>query len=285
MLRTSAGIRTSAVLLCVAGLATATAVHAGPLPRIPSGGWEPNWTLGGNPVRLIEVPAAAPVGIGACPGVRPGAIVNSDVGQCTFNFLFEDDDGFEYIGTAGHCILGTSPPPDSRERTWGPGDGPVARNAAGARIGEFAYAILQDPKDFALIALDDGVATTPQMCHFGGPTGVNEDTPPPLVNPVVLHYNGNGLVLGSALPARSCLAFGMPDRNHVFCDGLATPGDSGSGVISADGLAVGVLVTLGVHLSDGLHLGTIGITRLAPQVERAEEVLGIDLTLQTADLL
>jgi SAM-dependent MidA family methyltransferase len=42
----------------------------------------------------------------------------------------------------------------------------------GNRIGEFAYAILQDPKDFALIRLDPGVAANPQMCHFGGPTGV-----------------------------------------------------------------------------------------------------------------
>ena len=39
--------------------------------------WQPNWTLGGVPTRLIAVPAAAPVGITACPGVRPGAIVQS----------------------------------------------------------------------------------------------------------------------------------------------------------------------------------------------------------------
>jgi hypothetical protein len=280
MLRTSAAIRTSALLLCVAGLATATAVHAGPLPRIPSGEWKPNWTLGGNPVRLIEVPAAAPFGIGACTGVRPGAIVISDIGQCTFNFLFAGSDGRSYIGTAGHCILNAV-----GEMTWAPDTGPVATDADGDPIGEFAYAILRDPKDFALIRLDPGVKANAQMCHFGGPTGVNTNTPPPLVNPVVLHYNGNGLVFGSALPARSCLAFGMPDPNHVFCNGLVTPGDSGSGVISADGRAVGVLVTLSVHFSNGVHLGTVGITRLAPQVAGAEGELEIVLVLQTADLL
>src|SRR6267378_7737373 len=50
------------------------------------------WTLGGVPCcTLIAVPAAAPpVGTGACPGVRPGAIVLTDVGQCTLNFLFQD---------------------------------------------------------------------------------------------------------------------------------------------------------------------------------------------------
>src|SRR5258708_22150159 len=34
-----------------------------------------NWTLGGVPCALIPVPAAAPLGTGTCPGVRPGAIV------------------------------------------------------------------------------------------------------------------------------------------------------------------------------------------------------------------
>ena len=62
-------------------------------------------------------------------------------------------------------------------RPWAAGSGPVARDGNGNRIGEFAYAILQEPKDFALIRLDSGVAASPQMCHFGGPTGTNSDTP------------------------------------------------------------------------------------------------------------
>src|SRR6266566_5910847 len=60
-----------------------------------------NWTLGGVPCTLIPVPAAAPLGTGTCPGVRPGAIVLTDVGQCTLNFLFLGSDGASYIGTAG----------------------------------------------------------------------------------------------------------------------------------------------------------------------------------------
>lgn len=35
----------------------------------------------------------------------------------------------------------------------------------------------------------------------------------------------------------------------------------------------------------GLDAGTMGVTRLAPQEARAEQVLGIGLTLQTAPLL
>jgi hypothetical protein len=251
------------------------------------GGWRPNWTLGGVPTRLIEVPAAAPFGITACPGVRPGAIVESDTGQCTFNFLFAGGDGRTYIGTAGHCILGESPVGgDVGEEVWAPGDGPEARDGTGARIGEFAYAILQDPKDFALIRLDAGVAASAQMCHFGGPTGVNSDL---ASGPVVIHHHGNGVGVGTVLPARTGVALGMPDPDHVFAQHVAVPGDSGSGVISDDGRAVGVLVTVGVHTGSigtgGVDAGIVGITRLAPQVGRAAQVLGTSVTLVTAATL
>ena len=241
------------------------------------------------PCTLIPVPAAAPLGTGTCPGVRPGAIVLTDVGQCTLNFLFQGSDGSRYIGTAGHCILGTSPfGGDVGEMAWAPGTGPVARDSEGNPIGEFAYAILQDPKDFSLIRLDPLVEASAAMCHFGGPTAVNDDRPG-LFEPVVLNWFGNGVGVGLVLPARSAVAMGMPSPDHVFADGAAAPGDSGSGVISSDGRAVGVLVTVGVHTasigSDGLDAGLIGMTRLTPQVERAQQVLGVDLALQTAPTL
>jgi hypothetical protein len=266
----------------------AAPAHAGPLGLGGEGsGSEADWTLDGKPCKLIPVPTAAPVGTGACPGVRPGAIVQSDAGQCTFNFRFNGSDGERYIGTAGHCILGDSPVGgDVGEESWAPGQGPVARDSEGNRIGEFAYAILEDPKDFALIRLDDGVEASSQMCHFGGPNGTNAEQPS---SPVVLNHFGNGLGVGSVLPARSALALGMPDPDHVFAQGVAVPGDSGSGVISDDGRAVGMLVTVGVHSSSigagGVDAGVVGITRVAPQEARAEQVLGTTLNIQTAPLL
>lgn len=124
------------------------------------------------------------------------------------------------------------------------------------------------------------------MCHFGGPTGVNADMPSGVV---VMHHYGNGVAIGSVLPARTALAVGMPDPDHVFAEGLALPGDSGSGIITADGRAVGVIVTVGVHTgaigTGGVDADVIGITRLAPQAERAADVLDIGLTLQTAPVL
>ena len=280
------GARGSLVgVVLAAALGAAAPADAGLLGRLA--GWTPNWTLDGVPTRLIEVPLAAPVGTGPCPGVRPGAIVNSDTGQCSFNFVFTGSDGETYVGTAGHCILGESPVGgDVGEESWAPGTGPEARDAGDVRIGEFAYAILQDPKDFALIRLDPGVVADPQMCHFGGPTGVNDDL---TADPVVLHHHGNGVAIGSVLPARTGLALGMPDPDHVFATALALPGDSGSGIISDDGRAVGVVVTVGVHTGSvgtgGVDAGVAGITRLTPQVERAGDVLGIGLALVTAPTL
>jgi hypothetical protein len=261
-----------------------------------------SFNLGGAKCSLIAVPAARgtggvplttaaaaasggtkPVGVGTCPGVRPGAEVQTEVGLCTLNFLFEAPDHERFIGTAGHCILGSGPVADNAgEKTWPKGAGPQAKDSTGHRIGEFAYAILQEPKDFSLIRLDPGVEASPEMCDFGGPTGINDDISG---DPKVLEYWGNGVGIGSTVPARSAVAAGFPNADHVYAAGLALPGDSGSAVISDDGRAVGVLVTTGIHGfgvdQNGVDFGTMGITRLAPQMAQASKVLGTSLSLVT----
>ncbi|MGH9022051.1 MAG: hypothetical protein ACRDV9_02975, partial [Acidimicrobiia bacterium] len=98
------------------------------------------------------------------------------------------------------------------------------------------------------------------------------------------------------------VALGTPDPDHIHAAGLALPGDSGSGVMTADGLAIGVLVTTGLPGfgfrpgpyniptprdlpsadEQGVDVGTMGITRLGPQVARASELLGVPLELVTA---
>lgn len=233
-----------------------------------------------------KIPTASPVGLlESCPGVRPGAIVQTDTADgCTFNFVFTDG-VHHYIGTAGHCVFpgpsvaagGAAPP---LEQTWVAGTGPVARNAEGNRIGEFAYGLKQAPFDFALIRMDRGVPFSPQMCHFGGPTGINDDL---VGGPVPLHYYGNGIAIGTLAPARTAVAPNLRDPDVVSAVGVAVFGDSGAGVTSSDGRAVGVLV--GSEFLPAQRV--ISIPRIAPQIARAEQGLGLtsgSLRLVTAPL-
>jgi len=272
----------------LAGAALALGLLAG-----GAGARSAGFTLGGEPCEPIPTArGASPVGGGPCEGVRPGALVesrtatNDESSFCTLNFLFRGSDGRRYIGTAGHCVLGESSfDSGGGNKRWRRG-GPRARDAEGDRIGRYTYAAFQDPRDFALIRLRRGVEASPSMCHFGGPTGINADRPTRLVE---LNYYGNGLVAGEATPARTLYAFGMPDPDHVYANGPAGPGDSGAPVISADGRAVGVLVSVGLHMgtigSEGADAGAVGITRLPPQLQRASEALGIRLRLRTAPLM
>jgi len=127
------------------------------------------------------------------------------------------------------------------------------------------------------------------MCHFGAPRGVYTTN---TATAVVLHYYGNGEGIDTVAPARSAVALGTPNPDHVYAAGLALPGDSGAGVMTADGLAIGVLVTSGYPIpapnelpqanEKGVDVGTMGITRLGPQLARAAEKLGVSLKLVTA---
>ncbi len=236
------------------------------------------WNVFGRPCSLIAVPTASPLAAGTCPGVRPGAVLRmAGGGQCTFNFMFRGSDGDTYMGTAGHCALGVE---GSAETSWDEGEGPPVLDGQGNLIGEFAYAVVDDPRDFALIRLADGVTASPEMCHFGGPTGV-DTTRSGLLGPTLLQHYGQGSVVGQVVPGRTLLALSTADPDFLAAAGVALPGDSGSGVTTTDGRAVGVVVTTGIHLGV-LDTGTVGITRLAPQVARAEQVTGVDYTLQTA---
>ena len=242
-----------------------------------------SWALGGQACRLLSTasPMASPMalaGTDGCADVRPGAPVLTPVGQCTLNFLWRGSDGRDYIGTAGHCVLeGTS----QTQAVYPPGEGPQARDATGHPIGEFAYAALDAISDFALIRLDPGVVASPEICRFGGPTGLDVG-PIPGLTP--LHHVGRGSLTGTLVPARTQLAVEGRDARVLTSLGVASPGDSGSPVVGLDGRAVGVVVATGPTLPlapTGLLVFSV---RIAPEMGRASAALALAFDLLTAPL-
>ena len=231
---------------------------------------------------------------------------------CTANFVFTDAEGNRYIGTAGHCA-----PVERGVHTWAVGEGPVATHGLRIKeavpIGRFVFAgstlvtsAIPAPAvgftpewDLALIRLDPGIAVSPQMAHFGGPTALNADLSP---EPALLYHYGWGVhgvngepevedccAIEQPAHGRSALATSMGDPLLVHVIDVAGGGDSGSPVISADGRAVGIVSSMnyadhGASL-DGIETGNGIYVRLGPQVAFAETTLGTRLTLVTAPLL
>jgi hypothetical protein len=213
-----------------------------------------------------------PVGVGACPGVRPGAALRTDIASCTFNYVVTgaptQGPTRTFIGTAAHCVMA-----EPGDRRWGPGAGPVARDGAGNEIGRVVYAHLSDSGDYALIEPHAGVAVDPRMCHFSGPTGI---APPSNESNGLVQHSGQGLGFGSVVPGRSHLARRLDDPREVRFDGPASFGDSGAPV-GRNGAAVGVLVSIAANPS-----GAVRAWRLGPQLARAGQLLGLRMALVTA---
>lgn len=227
-------------------------------------------------VILVAVPAGAqsvPVGTSPCPGVRPGAHISTGKTGGTLNFVFRGSDGHRYIGTAGHLFA------DEQTLTWRK-DGPSVAIDDGTVIGKAAFAWNYGDRsaDFALIRLARGVEVEASMCHWGGPTGINDDLSD---DPTLLRLYGNGVGIGEAFPARTMVAPVTDDEDLVTAVGVAIFGDSGSPVISEDGRAMGVQFATGFYQQGP---GTVGVYRLGPQVAEAERALGISIRLVKAPL-
>ena len=165
--------------------------------------------------------------------IRPGARgIFNDSYRCTLNFIYTDNQGALYIGTAGHCA---------------PNYNPRKISAAGvADIGEVAFTTGNGGvgNDFALIRIDPAYVRfiNPTLCHWGGPTNL-VDQGELLGNAPVLHY-GWGFVYGNTpvtRPREGVLASPTYGPNAFTFVGLVAPGDSGSGVETAFGGAIGVV--------------------------------------------
>ncbi len=270
--------------------------------------------------KYSDVRPGTVIGVGLPP--ERGTVKRDDAASCTANFAFKDAQRHNYLGTAGHCYMGRGP----FNRTWryrgappaklcreGRDDptklfvcreaGPPVYDVAGREIGRMLYALWDIrsfdnatfQRDFGIIRLHDNVVVNPQMAHFGGPKGLNEDI---TSTPTVLHHYGWGAVgfwyrpLCPSAPCfiqnhgvhgRTGIAPHLKDPGMFTFEGFISGGDSGSPVISSDGRALGFITALLVQAVGGdPNEGIVFANRLRPRLEEAEDALGIDLELQTA---
>jgi hypothetical protein len=180
---------------------------------------------------------------------------------CTMNFIFTNGTS-KFIGTAGHCVQGgrtvvmqvatrVSPVEEGTLLVTLAAIGQVAKSW-NAGIG----------KDFALVKIDSGWPVVSGVGGALGPTGVFCGDP---LGQPVLHY-GHGYIFfveqgypkfGEVIPDVSLIF--KPSAEGFNWVGYGLPGDSGSGVMNAAGLAVGDLThglaVLGVPVP-GLNFGT-----------------------------
>jgi hypothetical protein len=199
-----------------------------------------------------------------------------DGSQCTSNFIFLDPANTTvFIGFAAHCaaagddatntdgcdpanaalplgtaveVAGASQPATLAYTSWG----------TMQKVGESGGACAANDFAFAVLHADDAPKAHPAMLTFGGPVAL-ADSRSVGAGDKVLTFGNTGLRPGpAALDAREGYVIGQADNGwtttiYTVTPGL--PGDSGSGVLTGSGEALGILVTVGITpftLSNGV---------------------------------
>lgn len=199
---------------------------------------------------------------------------------CSMNFVFTDGVS-DYIGTAGHCVdkggdvimqVGTRIDVTDTVLVTVAKVGRVAKRVNGG-IG----------RDFGLVKIDPGWAVVPGIAGAAGPTGTFCGDP---LGQPVLHY-GHGYVfaveqghpkVGEVIPdATAVFKFASTQYGYNWA-GYGLPGDSGSPVLGAAGLAVG-------NLTHGIGVAGVPVPGLSFGTTTAGifSVIGSGYSLVTAD--
>ena len=224
------------------------------------------------------VPTWAPAGQAT---VHPGVQTDTEGGECTANFIFYNATDV-FIGQAAHCA-GTGAPTETSGCTAEskPLGTPVVIGGA-SKPGRLVYSSWitmrergeQDSNacsfnDFALVEIDpaDLSKVNPTMPYFGGPTGIA--TTPPAVGDRVMTYGNSPLRAGiEALSPKEGISLGSEGdgwSHTCYTVTPGVPGDSGSGVLTKDGEALGVLATLALAPLAGSN----GVSDLSRALEYA----------------
>lgn len=231
------------------------------------------------------VPAWAPV---ASATIRPGAATLTADSICTSNFVFTDSAGNVYLGQAAHC---------SSDEEAGSLDGCVnnslplgtpVRVAGATRPATLVYNswIAMDARsernfdqcnynDFALVKLDpaDYASVNPTLRSTGGPTGVVANV---LDQSEVFGFGTSISQAGLAPHTKRGVSLRQGADGLAHAVRLSPPGisgDSGSGVVDANGRAFGVLSTYSPRR------GTNGVGNLSRMLDYMRASGGPDVTL------
>ena len=209
--------------------------------------------------------------------VRPGVDIHTPTATCPSNFLFiRPDNTSVFLGTTAYCVRDL--PVGALVTVGGP-----------EVLGFLVYSSWQtmeetgekDPhareyNDFAVIKVDESYRhlVNPTMLRYGGPAGMAEASKVDLGARVRTYTNDTaqeGLVSGKA-GEWALLVHGLPPT---------LPGSMGRGALTADGLALGVVVNLGVAPNPGAN----GVARLDTLMAYAREHAKLYMELVTADAL
>jgi hypothetical protein len=206
--------------------------------------------------------------------IHPGTMMYTDGAQCTANFVYTDSAGNVYVGYAAHCAgKGAATDTDGCSTDSVPlgtrvtftNDGNLASEGTPVGHGTLAYSSwitmhqlgTKDANtcaynDLALVKLDpaDVGKVNPSVPFWGGPNGI--DTDGTKAGDRMYTYGNSSLRAGiSALSPHTGVSLGDDPADGGWSHPLYTvtpgiPGDSGSGFLSENGKAVGVLSTLGL---------------------------------------
>jgi hypothetical protein len=204
--------------------------------------------------------------------IHPGTMMYTAGAQCTANFVFRDGSGNTYVGYAAHCAgQGEATDTDGCSTTSLPLGTKVTFNEGGSLLdegtqvgtGTLAYSSWLTMQkngekdantcaynDLALVKVSaaDVGKVNPSVPFWGGPVGL--DTDGTAAADRVYTYGNSSLRAGIELLSPHTGASLGDDAadggwsHPVYTVGPGVPGDSGSGFLSADGKAVGVLSTL-----------------------------------------
>ena len=219
--------------------------------------------------------------------IHPGVQMTSSAGQCTANFVFTNGTDI-LIGQAAHCT-GLGQATDTNGCTAGSLPLGTEVQIQGAdHPGTLVYSswlAMQDANeadanacaynDFGLVRIDplDHDKVNPSIPVFGGPTGI--DTNGAASGESVYTYGNSSLRLGltqlSPHVGTSLGTSGDAWTTTVYTVTPGLPGDSGSAVVSQDGQALGILVTLGLAPLPGSN----GVTSLDRALDYANAHGGI----------